>query len=121
MTKAFISLFYCRLTGLGGELVRVLLLLLVLLQILHANIVVYSYHYLLDPKIADLVSKELTKKAVVVFDEAHNIGGEMNRVPVLYSTVEPLEDLDRCLVNTSSSICPQMLGYVQSSWNTFSS
>ena len=44
---------------------------------------VYSYHYLLDPKIADLVSKELTKKAVVVFDEAHNIGGEMNCVPVL--------------------------------------
>lgn len=45
-------------------------------QILHANVVVYSYHYLLDPKIADLVSKELARKAVVVFDEAHNIGEE---------------------------------------------
>ncbi|XP_077174711.1 general transcription and DNA repair factor IIH helicase subunit XPD isoform X1 [Paroedura picta] len=42
-------------------------------SILHANIVVYSYHYLLDPKIANLVSKELAKKSVVVFDEAHNI------------------------------------------------
>ncbi|XP_054651189.1 general transcription and DNA repair factor IIH helicase subunit XPD isoform X2 [Dunckerocampus dactyliophorus] len=42
-------------------------------SILHANIVVYSYHYLLDPKIADLVSKELAKDSVVVFDEAHNI------------------------------------------------
>uniref|UniRef100_A0A8C2Q8L1 General transcription and DNA repair factor IIH helicase subunit XPD n=1 Tax=Cyprinus carpio TaxID=7962 RepID=A0A8C2Q8L1_CYPCA len=41
--------------------------------ILHANIVVYSYHYLLGPKIAGLVSKELAKKSVVVFDEAHNI------------------------------------------------
>ncbi|CAD5123245.1 DgyrCDS11601 [Dimorphilus gyrociliatus] len=39
----------------------------------HANVIVYSYYYLLDPKIADLVSKELTKQAVVVFDEAHNI------------------------------------------------
>lgn len=39
-----------------------------------ANIVVYSYHYLLDPKIADVVSKELAKSSVVVFDEAHNIG-----------------------------------------------
>ncbi|CAL8110123.1 unnamed protein product [Orchesella dallaii] len=39
----------------------------------HANIVVYSYHYLLDPKIADIVSKELSKNSVVVFDEAHNI------------------------------------------------
>ena len=48
--------------------------LLPTLQILHANIVVYSYHYLLDPKIADLVSKELARKSVVVFDEAHNIG-----------------------------------------------
>ena len=44
------------------------------LQITHANVVVYSYHYLLDPKIADLVSKEISKNSVVVFDEAHNIG-----------------------------------------------
>ncbi|XP_012277537.1 TFIIH basal transcription factor complex helicase XPD subunit isoform X2 [Orussus abietinus] len=41
--------------------------------ILHAQIVVYSYHYLLDPKIADTVSKELSKSSVVIFDEAHNI------------------------------------------------
>lgn len=40
---------------------------------MHANIVVYSYHYLLDPKIADVVSKELCREAVVIFDEAHNI------------------------------------------------
>ncbi|KAH7731005.1 DNA excision repair protein ERCC-2 [Aphelenchoides avenae] len=38
-----------------------------------AQIVVYSYHYLLDPKIAELVSKRMSSKAVVVFDEAHNI------------------------------------------------
>lgn len=42
-------------------------------SIMHANIVVYSYHYLLDPKIAEVVSKELTRSSVVVFDEAHNI------------------------------------------------
>ena len=41
---------------------------------MHANVVVYSYPYLLDPKIAELVSKEFSKKSVVVFDEAHNIG-----------------------------------------------
>ncbi|XP_065183619.1 general transcription and DNA repair factor IIH helicase subunit XPD-like [Sycon ciliatum] len=41
--------------------------------ITHANIIVYSYHYLLDPKIADMVSKELQRQSVVVFDEAHNI------------------------------------------------
>ncbi|XP_044730901.1 general transcription and DNA repair factor IIH helicase subunit XPD [Chrysoperla carnea] len=41
--------------------------------IINANIIVYSYHYLLDPKIAEVVSKELNREAVVVFDEAHNI------------------------------------------------
>ncbi|XP_064485042.1 general transcription and DNA repair factor IIH helicase subunit XPD-like isoform X2 [Ornithodoros turicata] len=39
----------------------------------YANVIVYSYHYLLDPKIADLVSKEMAKNSVVIFDEAHNI------------------------------------------------
>jgi hypothetical protein len=37
-------------------------------------VIVYSYHYLLDPKIKELVSKELPKESMVVFDEAHNIG-----------------------------------------------
>ncbi|KKK14740.1 hypothetical protein ARAM_005453, partial [Aspergillus rambellii] len=37
------------------------------------NIIIYSYHYLLDPKIAERVSKEFSKDCIVVFDEAHNI------------------------------------------------
>ncbi|XP_034111611.1 general transcription and DNA repair factor IIH helicase subunit XPD [Drosophila albomicans] len=41
--------------------------------IAHAHIVVYSYHYLLDPKIAQVVSKEMSRESCVVFDEAHNI------------------------------------------------
>ncbi|KAJ1568835.1 hypothetical protein HK405_013268 [Cladochytrium tenue] len=32
-----------------------------------------DYHYILDPKIAELVSRELSKDSIVVFDEAHNI------------------------------------------------
>ncbi|XP_074555633.1 general transcription and DNA repair factor IIH helicase subunit XPD isoform X2 [Curcuma longa] len=39
----------------------------------HANVVVYSYQYLLDPKVASIISKEMQKECVVVFDEAHNI------------------------------------------------
>jgi DNA excision repair protein ERCC-2 len=38
-----------------------------------ANVIIYSYHYLLDPKVAEQVSKELSKNSIVVFDEAHNI------------------------------------------------
>ncbi|SCW04279.1 LAFE_0H10022g1_1 [Lachancea fermentati] len=37
------------------------------------NIMIYSYHYLLDPKIAERVSREVSKDAIVIFDEAHNI------------------------------------------------
>jgi len=38
-----------------------------------AQFIVYSYHYLLDPKIAEVVSKDIARNSVVVFDEAHNI------------------------------------------------
>uniref|UniRef100_A0A915CXT9 Helicase ATP-binding domain-containing protein n=1 Tax=Ditylenchus dipsaci TaxID=166011 RepID=A0A915CXT9_9BILA len=32
-------------------------------------IIVYSYHYLLDPKIAELISKDMNPRSCVVFDE----------------------------------------------------
>ncbi|KAF3793087.1 DNA repair helicase [Nymphaea thermarum] len=38
-----------------------------------ANVVVYNYQYLLDPKVAGIISKEMQRECVVVFDEAHNI------------------------------------------------
>ena len=41
--------------------------------LLKADVIVYNYSYLLDPKIANLVSSELQKDCIVVFDECHNI------------------------------------------------
>ena len=41
--------------------------------LMQANIIVYNYAYMLDPKISNLVSRELQKDCVVVFDECHNI------------------------------------------------
>ena len=38
-----------------------------------ADVVVYNYQYVLDPKVSASVSRELEKDAVIVFDEAHNI------------------------------------------------
>ena len=38
-----------------------------------ADILIYSYYYLLDPKISEIISKHLDNKAIVVFDEGHNI------------------------------------------------
>ena len=39
----------------------------------HANVVVYNYQYMLDPRVAGLVTRELEKESIVVFDEGHNI------------------------------------------------
>nr|CAB3243287.1 TFIIH basal transcription factor complex helicase XPD subunit-like [Phallusia mammillata] len=68
-------------------------------SIMHANIVVYSYHYLLDPKIADLVSKELSKNSIVVFDEAHNID---NVCIESMSVTIGRRTLDRCSQNVET-------------------
>jgi len=38
-----------------------------------ANVIVYNYSYMIDPKISNLVSKELSRECIVVFDECHNI------------------------------------------------
>jgi len=38
-----------------------------------ANVVVYNYQYMLDPKVSQMVSKEISRDSIVVFDEAHNI------------------------------------------------
>lgn len=38
-----------------------------------ATVVIYGYPYLLDPKIAEMISKGIPKEAIVIFDEAHNI------------------------------------------------
>lgn len=39
----------------------------------HANILVYNYQYMLDPKVSNIISRELEAESIVVFDEAHNI------------------------------------------------
>ncbi|KAJ0742611.1 putative DNA helicase [Helianthus annuus] len=56
-----------------------------------ANVVVYSYQYLLDPKVAGIISKEMQRESVVVFDEAHNIDNvciEALSVSVRKQTIE---------------------------------
>lgn len=38
-----------------------------------ADVVVFNYQYMLDPKVSKMVAEELTSNSIVVFDEAHNI------------------------------------------------
>lgn len=42
---------------------------------------------MLDPKVAELVSKELSKDAIVVFDEAHNIGKRFSKEEMILFTM----------------------------------
>jgi len=43
----------------------------------YLDVVIYSFHYLLDPKVAEQVSAEMSKESIVVFDEAvRDQGGE---------------------------------------------
>jgi DNA excision repair protein ERCC-2 len=54
-----------------------------LFQMPFVDVIIYSFHYLLDPKVAEQVSKELSKDAIVVFDEAHNIGTTLDQPLIL--------------------------------------
>ncbi|CCI45983.1 unnamed protein product [Albugo candida] len=38
-----------------------------------ADVIVYNYQYMLDPKVSQLVSRAFEKESIIVFDEAHNI------------------------------------------------
>ena len=50
-----------------------------------ADVVIYSYNYLLDPKISSVVSKALPRNSVVVFDEAHNIDSVCIKVSMTHT------------------------------------
>lgn len=86
-----------------------------------ANVVVYSYQYLLDPKVAGIISKEMQRESVVVFDEAHNIDNvciEALSVSVRKQTLEGAtrninrmaQEIDRCVrVESSVSLIASLL------------
>lgn len=68
------------------------------------NVIIYSYHYLLDPKIAERVSKELSKDCIVVFDEAHNIDNVCIESLSTDITEESLRKASRGADNLSTKI-----------------
>lgn len=62
-----------------------------------ADIVIYSFHYLLDPKVAEQVSREMSKDAIVVFDEAHNIDNVCIESLSIDLTRPTLDNAYRCI------------------------
>jgi DNA excision repair protein ERCC-2 len=70
----------------------------------YANVVVYSYQYLLDPKVASIVSREMQKECVVVFDEAHNIDNVCIEALSVSIRKQTLEGAERNLRRISQEI-----------------
>lgn len=70
----------------------------------HASVLVFNYQYMLDPKVAKMVSKELESESIIVFDEAHNIDSVC--IEALSVTIHErhLEQASRSLGRLSSEV-----------------
>ncbi|KAH8833653.1 hypothetical protein DL96DRAFT_1754759 [Flagelloscypha sp. PMI_526] len=68
------------------------------------DVIIYSFHYLLDPKVAEQVSKEMSKDAIVVFDEAHNIDNVCIESLSIDLTRPMLESAGRSVTKLSDKI-----------------
>uniref|UniRef100_A0A452XYT4 Helicase ATP-binding domain-containing protein n=1 Tax=Aegilops tauschii subsp. strangulata TaxID=200361 RepID=A0A452XYT4_AEGTS len=77
----------------------------------YANVVVYSYQYLLDPKVASIVSREMQKECVVVFDEAHNIDNVCIEALSVSVRKQTLEGAERNLRRISQEIDRKVQGH----------
>jgi len=70
----------------------------------HANVLVYNYQYMLDPKVAKMVSKELESESIIVFDEAHNIDSVCIEALSVTLNEQGLEKATRSLGRLSSEV-----------------
>jgi Rad3-related DNA helicase len=91
---------------------------MVYIQMPFVDVIIYSFHYLLDPKVAEQVSKELSKDAIVVFDEAHNIGASCH-VSQLDHYCDELTD-NVCIESLSIDLTRPMLDSAARSVNKLS-
>lgn len=70
----------------------------------HANVLVFNYQYMLDPKVAKMVSKELEAESIIVFDEAHNIDSDCIEALSVIINERALEQATRSLGVLSSKV-----------------
>ena len=73
-------------------------------MISYANVIVYNYQYMLDPKVSALVSKELERECVVVFDEAHNIDNVCIEALSVNLRQQTLENATRSITRLKNKI-----------------
>jgi DNA excision repair protein ERCC-2 len=69
-----------------------------------ANMLVFNYQYMLDPKVAKMVSSELEAESIIVFDEAHNIDSVCIEALSVTINDRGLEQATRSLGRLSSEV-----------------
>lgn len=59
--------------------------------------IIYTYNYLIDPKIYGIVSKDLGENCIIIFDEAHNIDSHCIEALTFEIKRNTLDNATRCL------------------------
>lgn len=66
--------------------------------------VIYTYNYLIDPKIYGIVSKDLKSDSIIIFDEAHNIDNHCIEALTYEIKRSTLDSATRCLKKLIKSV-----------------
>ncbi|KAK6089653.1 hypothetical protein P3W45_001419 [Vairimorpha bombi] len=66
--------------------------------------IIYTYNYLIDPKIYGIVSKDLGEDCIIIFDEAHNIDSHCIEALTYEIKRSTLDHATRCLKKISKSV-----------------
>ena len=75
----------------------------------YANVIVYNYQYMLDPKVSTLVSRELERECVVVFDEAHNIDNVCIEALSVNLRQQTLDNATRGITRLRNKVSPNIV------------
>ncbi|WUR03369.1 general transcription and DNA repair factor IIH helicase subunit XPD (RAD3) [Vairimorpha necatrix] len=59
--------------------------------------IIYTYNYLIDPKIYGIVSKDLSEDCIIIFDEAHNIDSHCIEALTYEIKRKTLDNATKCL------------------------
>ncbi|CAI5509180.1 unnamed protein product [Closterium sp. Naga37s-1] len=71
-----------------------------------ANVVVYNYQYLLDPKVSGIISRELERESIVVFDEAHSIDNVCIEALSVNVRQQTIDGANRNLARLNTTVKP---------------
>lgn len=69
-----------------------------------ADLVIYNFQYMLNPKIYEIISKQFDQNSIVVFDEAHNIDNVCIEVLSYHLTSTDLEIAKKNIDSLSSKL-----------------